>query len=68
MQISNAYLKFLLGPDTKMLFEFVKGMPKPETPIRLEVASLLSGLFFTWVVLLLFPVSAEISEQIYERE
>ncbi|KEH31923.1 ABC transporter A family protein [Medicago truncatula] len=64
--ISNAYLKFLLGPDTKMLFEFVKEIPKPETPIRLEVASLLSGLFFTWVVLLLFPVI--LTSLVYEKQ
>ncbi|PNX94357.1 ABC transporter A family member 7-like protein [Trifolium pratense] len=61
--ISNAYLQFLRGPGTKMLFEFVKEMPKSETAYRLEIASLLGGLFFTWVILQLFPVSAEISEQ-----
>ncbi|MCH94618.1 ABC transporter A family member 7-like, partial [Trifolium medium] len=53
--ISNAYLQFLLGPGTKMLFEFVKEMPKSETPIRIEIASLLGGLFYTWVILQLFP-------------
>jgi hypothetical protein len=68
MQISNAYLQFLRGPGTKMLFEFVKEMPKSETPLRIEVASLLGGLFYTWVILQLFPVSVEISEQIYQHE
>jgi hypothetical protein len=68
MQISNAYLQFLRGPGTKMLFEFVKEMPKSETPFRIEVASLLGGLFYTWVILQLFPVSLEISEQIYQHE
>jgi hypothetical protein len=48
-----------------MIFEFVKEMPKPETPFRIEIASLLGSLFFTWVVLQLFPVSADISEEIY---
>ncbi|XP_050871002.1 ABC transporter A family member 6 [Lathyrus oleraceus] len=66
--ISNAYLQFLRGPGTKMLFEFVKEMPKSETPFRIEIASLLGGLFFTWVVLQLFPVSAEISKEIYQHE
>jgi len=68
IQISNAYLQFLRGPGTKILFEFVKEMPKPETVFRVEIASLLGGLFFTWVVLQLFPVSAEICEQIYQQE
>jgi hypothetical protein len=68
MQVSNAYLQFLRGPGTKMLFEFVKEMPKSETPLRIEVASLLGGLFYTWVILQLFPVSLEISEQIYQHE
>jgi hypothetical protein len=40
-----------------MLFEFVKEMPKPETTIKFDLASLLGGLFFTWVILQLFPVS-----------
>ena len=58
MQISNAYLQFLRGPGTKILFEFVKEMPKSETSIRIEIATLLGSLFYTWVVLQLFPVSA----------
>ena len=57
MQVSNAYLQFLLGPATKMLFEFVKEMPKPETKRMLDFTSLLGPLFFTWVILQLFPVS-----------
>jgi hypothetical protein len=43
-------------------------MPKSETAYRIEIASLLGGLFFTWVILQLFPVSAEISEQVYQQE
>lgn len=57
LQISNAYLKFLKGLGTKILFEFVKEVPKQETKINQDIASLLGPLFFTWVVLLLFPVS-----------
>ncbi|MCD7455440.1 hypothetical protein HAX54_028127 [Datura stramonium] len=41
---SNAYLQFLLGPSARMLFEFVKEMPKPETKLRLTFASLLGPL------------------------
>jgi len=44
-----------------MLFEFVKGMPKPENVIRdegVDVASLLGSVFYIWIILQLFPVSA----------
>ncbi|WJX89982.1 Phospholipid-transporting ATPase abca7 [Trifolium repens] len=64
--ISNAYLQFLRGPGTKMLFEFVKEMPKSETPLRIEVASLLGGLFYTWVILQLFPVV--LTSLVYEKQ
>ncbi|XP_057416444.1 ABC transporter A family member 7-like [Lotus japonicus] len=64
--ISNAYLQFLLGPSANILFEFVKEMPKAETPLRLEIASLLGGLFFTWVVLQLFPVV--LTSLVYEKQ
>ncbi|XP_073225221.1 ABC transporter A family member 8-like isoform X2 [Cicer arietinum] len=63
---SNAYLQFLLGPGTKMLFEFVKEMPKPETPVKFDLASLLGGLFFTWVILQLFPVV--LTSLVYEKQ
>ncbi|KAL3342906.1 hypothetical protein AABB24_026777 [Solanum stoloniferum] len=53
---SNAYIQDLLGPSARMLFEFVKEMPKPETKLNLDFASLLGPLFFTWVVSQLFPV------------
>lgn len=56
LQVSSAYLQFLLGPSTNMLFDFVKEMPKPETQLRLDFSSLLGPLFFTWVILQLFPV------------
>ncbi|XP_052175701.1 ABC transporter A family member 7-like isoform X2 [Diospyros lotus] len=63
---SNAYLQFLLGPSKKMLFEFVKEMPKPETQLKLDLASLLGPLFFTWVILQLFPVI--LTALIYEKQ
>ncbi|KAL3513214.1 hypothetical protein ACH5RR_025931 [Cinchona calisaya] len=63
---SNAYLQFLLGAGTKMLFEFVKEMPKPETELRLDFSSLLGPLFFTWVILQLFPVV--LSSLVYEKQ
>ncbi|XP_027367022.1 ABC transporter A family member 7-like isoform X2 [Abrus precatorius] len=64
--VSNAYLQFLLGTGTKMLFEFVKEMPKPETPTKFDLASLLGGLFFTWVILQLFPIV--LTSLVYERQ
>ncbi|KAL5975476.1 hypothetical protein ACLOJK_019798 [Asimina triloba] len=54
---SNAYLQFFQGSGVKMLFDFVKEMPKPGTQLRLDFSSLLGGLFFTWVILQLLPVS-----------
>ncbi|RZB56146.1 ABC transporter A family member 7 isoform B [Glycine soja] len=64
--LSNSYLQFLLGPGTKMLFEFVKEMPKPETSFNLELSSLLGTMFFTWVILQLFPVV--LTSLVYEKQ
>ncbi|XP_030473856.1 ABC transporter A family member 7-like isoform X1 [Syzygium oleosum] len=63
---SNAYLQFLLGPATEMLFEFVKEMPKPGTELRLDLSSLLGTLFFTWVIIQLFPVV--LTALVYEKQ
>ncbi|KAH7857513.1 hypothetical protein Vadar_013552 [Vaccinium darrowii] len=63
---SNAYLQYLRGPATKMLFEFVKEMPKTATQLRLDFASLLGPLFFTWVILQLFPVI--LTSLVYEKQ
>ncbi|KAK4766653.1 hypothetical protein SAY87_008295 [Trapa incisa] len=64
---SNAYLKFLRGSDAKILFEFVQEMPKPTaTELRLDISSLLGTLFFTWVIILLFPVILQ--ALVYEKQ
>uniref|UniRef100_A0A5B7AWJ4 ABC transporter domain-containing protein n=1 Tax=Davidia involucrata TaxID=16924 RepID=A0A5B7AWJ4_DAVIN len=63
---TNAFLQFFLGPATQMLFEFVKEMPKPETQLRLDFSSLLGPLFFTWVILQLFPVV--LTSLVYEKQ
>lgn len=63
---SNSYIQSLLGPATTMLFEFVKEMPKPETELRLDLSSLLGTLFFTWVIIQLFPVV--LTSLVYEKE
>ncbi|KAG2302511.1 hypothetical protein Bca52824_031162 [Brassica carinata] len=64
--ISNAYLKFLKGPGLRILFEFVKEVPKHATRLKTDIASLLGPLFFTWVVLLLFPVI--LTSLVYEKQ
>ncbi|KAI3685132.1 hypothetical protein L6452_34366 [Arctium lappa] len=64
--VSNAYLQLLLGPSTQMLFDFVKETPKPETEIRLDFSSLLGPLFFTWVILQLFPIV--LTALVYEKQ
>uniref|UniRef100_A0A0E0B1Z0 ABC transporter domain-containing protein n=1 Tax=Oryza glumipatula TaxID=40148 RepID=A0A0E0B1Z0_9ORYZ len=66
LQISNAYLKFIRGNGVDMLLEYVKEMPKVGTRFRLDLSSLLSVLFFTWIVELLFPVM--LTYLVYEKE
>ncbi|KAL1210259.1 ABC transporter A family member 4 [Cardamine amara subsp. amara] len=63
---SNAYLQFLRGPGTKMLFDFVKEMPKQETRLRVDIASIIGPIFLTWVILLLFPVI--LTSLVYEKQ
>ncbi|XP_034674627.1 ABC transporter A family member 8-like isoform X4 [Vitis riparia] len=54
---SNAYLLSLKDGGTKVLFDFMKGMPKPSSnPPRLDVASAFGVLSFTWVVMQFFPM------------
>ncbi|OAY47650.1 ABC transporter A family member 7 isoform X1 [Manihot esculenta] len=64
--VSNAYLQFFQRPGTKMLFEFVKEMPKAASKINVDLASLLGTLFFTWVILQLFPVV--LTSLVYEKQ
>ncbi|KAH0870514.1 hypothetical protein HID58_077536 [Brassica napus] len=64
--VSSVYLKFLKGPGTKILFEFVKEVPKNSTKSNSDIASLFGPLFFTWVVLLLFPVI--LTSLVYEKQ
>ncbi|MED6196532.1 hypothetical protein PIB30_048382 [Stylosanthes scabra] len=66
--LSNAFLKFLLGNGTKMLFDFIEEMPKPASPEtgRIDITTLLGGLFYTWVILQLFPVI--LISLVYEKQ
>ncbi|KAK4568280.1 hypothetical protein RGQ29_003886 [Quercus rubra] len=64
---SNAYLRSQRGPGTQMLFEFVKGMhPETNQDSHVDFASYLGPLFFTWVVLQLFPVA--LKSLVYEKQ
>ncbi|EOA23466.1 hypothetical protein CARUB_v10016657mg [Capsella rubella] len=64
--VSNAYLRFLRGPGTKMLFDFVKEMPKQESILRVDIASVIGPVFLTWVIVLLFPVI--LNSLVYEKQ
>lgn len=57
MQVAQAFLRLIKGPDADLPLWFVSEMPKPETKLRLDFSSLLGPLFFMWVIQLLFPVS-----------
>ena len=50
-------LQLVRGNGVKMILDFIKEMPKPETQLRLDLSSLLGELFFMQVILQLFPVS-----------
>ncbi|CAN6885129.1 hypothetical protein Bca4012_073550 [Brassica carinata] len=63
---SNAYLELLKGSQTKILCEYIKEIPKPETKLTLDITSLIGPLFFTWVILLLFPVI--LTTLVYEKQ
>ncbi|KAL6599302.1 hypothetical protein ACP70R_045796 [Stipagrostis hirtigluma subsp. patula] len=63
--VSNAYLKFIRR-TSEMLLEYVKDMPKVGTSFQLDLSSLLSALFFTWIVELLFPVM--LTYLVYEKQ
>ncbi|OEL15595.1 ABC transporter A family member 8 [Dichanthelium oligosanthes] len=64
--VSNAYLKFIKGTWVEMLLEYVKDMPKVGTSFQLDLSSLLSALFFTWIIELLFPVI--LTYLVYEKQ
>ncbi|TVU09304.1 hypothetical protein EJB05_42767 [Eragrostis curvula] len=64
--VSNAYLKSIKGTWGEMLLEYVKDMPKVGTSFRLDLSSLLSALFFTWIIELLFPVM--LTYLVYEKQ
>ncbi|KAE9601962.1 putative sulfate-transporting ATPase [Lupinus albus] len=64
--ISNAYLQSVVGSGAKMLFDFVKEMPKHEILSRIDIGSLLGSLLYVWVIMQLFPVA--LASLVYEKE
>ncbi|CAK7322852.1 unnamed protein product [Dovyalis caffra] len=60
--VSNAFLQF----RGRMVLDFVAEMPKHATKLKLDIASLLGTLFFTWVVIQLFPVV--LTALVYEKQ
>ncbi|XP_019102277.1 PREDICTED: ABC transporter A family member 4-like isoform X2 [Camelina sativa] len=64
--VSNAYLQFFRGSGTKMLLDFVKEMPKQESMLRVDIASVIGPVFLTWVIVLLFPVI--LNSLVYEKQ
>uniref|UniRef100_A0A7N0U007 ABC transporter domain-containing protein n=2 Tax=Kalanchoe fedtschenkoi TaxID=63787 RepID=A0A7N0U007_KALFE len=64
--VSNTFLQLLKGPGTKILLDFIKEMPKHGSQLRLDFSSLIGTLFFTWVILLLFPVM--LGSLVYEKQ
>ncbi|KAJ6418385.1 hypothetical protein OIU84_001706 [Salix udensis] len=63
--VSNAYLQSIRS-GSGMILETVKEMPKTSTKLKLDIASLLGTLFFTWVVIQLFPVV--LTALVYEKQ
>lgn len=65
--VTNAYLQFLRGSATKMVLDFVAEMPIPGGYQRPDdKATSLNIVFFTWVILQVFPVI--LSSLVYEKQ
>ncbi|KAM5570711.1 ABC transporter A family member 10-like [Rosa sericea] len=63
---SNAYLRLVKGNETKIMFDFVKEMPKGFTLNLPDFTALIGPLLFSWVVLQLFPVV--LASLVYEKQ
>ncbi|KAG9143528.1 hypothetical protein Leryth_015949, partial [Lithospermum erythrorhizon] len=64
--VSNAYIQSLVGAATKMTLEFVGEMPNYRNGGASDPLSYIIPLFFTWMILLLFPVIW--SSLVYEKQ
>ncbi|KAI5074522.1 hypothetical protein GOP47_0010483 [Adiantum capillus-veneris] len=63
---AQAFLRMLQGADAKLPLWFIAEMPKVETQLKLDFASLLGPLFFMWVIQLLLPVI--MTYLVYEKQ
>ncbi|MCO5597007.1 hypothetical protein L7F22_051079 [Adiantum nelumboides] len=63
---AQAFLRMLQGPDAELPLWFVSEMPKGESQLKLDFASLLGPLFFMWVIQLLLPVI--MTYLVYEKQ
>jgi hypothetical protein len=59
-QASQAFLRYKMGVATELPLLFVKEMPKEDSRLRLDFASLLGPLFYMWILGFMFPVSTYI--------
>lgn len=63
---AQAFLRVLQGPNAELPLWFVSDMPKGETTLKLDFASLIGPLFFMWVIQLLLPVI--LTSLVYEKQ
>ncbi|KAH7366061.1 hypothetical protein KP509_18G061500 [Ceratopteris richardii] len=63
---ARAFLKVILGADADLPLWFVSEMPKDESQLKLDFASLIGPLFFMWVIQLLLPVI--LTYLVYEKQ
>ncbi|KAL6970757.1 hypothetical protein U1Q18_030447 [Sarracenia purpurea var. burkii] len=66
--VSNAYLELFRGPGFKILFEFLKEMPKQPSSQQLviNIPPNYLTIMFTWVILQLFPVM--LTSLVYDKQ
>ncbi|KAL5721635.1 hypothetical protein ACHQM5_005255 [Ranunculus cassubicifolius] len=65
--VSSSYLQLVGGADLKILFDFVKAMPRPSrNNLEIDFLSSSAPLLFTWVILQLFPVI--LASLVYEKQ
>lgn len=63
---TNAFLRNAVGEDAMARLIGLMQMPKPETSLKLDIASLVGTLFYTWLLQLLLPVM--LSTLVAEKE
>jgi hypothetical protein len=65
--VVQAFLRWYSGlPSVSATLDGIKEMPKPQSSLQLDFASLLGPLFYVWVVQLVFPTI--VTSIVYEKE